>query len=116
MLGAAKNAVVPENAVVCKGERLIFYAAKERVIVSIPSRIALCGHTGMAHDDPAVCRNTEPHPMRRYGTFVDAQMPVRTVCNASGVCAALFTFRRQYGEDAALLLGAELVPAVDQTE
>ena len=86
------------------------------MIVSILPRIALCRHTGMAHDDPAVCRNTEPHPVCRYGTLVDAQMPVRTVRDAGGVCAALFTFRRQYGEDAALLLGAELVPAVDQTE
>ena len=108
--------VVPENAVVCKGERLIFYAAKERVIVSIPSRIALCGHTGMAHDGPAVCWDMEPHSVCLYGALVDTQMPVRTVRDAGGVCAALFTFRRQYGEDAALLLGAELVPAVDQTE
>ena len=89
---------------------------KERVVVLVKLRIALCGHTGMAHNDPAVCWNTEPHPVRRYGTFVDAQMPVRAVRDASSVCAALFTFRRQYGEDAALLLGTELVSAVDQTD
>lgn len=66
VLGAAKNAVVPENAVVCKGERLIFYVAKERVIVSILPRIALCGHTGMAHDGPAVCWDMEPHSVCLY--------------------------------------------------
>ena len=86
------------------------------MVVSIPSRIALCGHTGMTHNGPAVCWNTESHPVRLYGALVDAQMPVRTVCDAGGVCTALFTFRRQYGEDVTLLLGAELVSAVNQTE
>ena len=99
-----------------KSKRFIFRVAKKRMIVSIPSCIALCGHTGMAHDDSAVCWNMESHPVCLYGTLVDAQMPVRTVRDAGGVCAALFTFCRQYGENAALLLGAELVPAVNQTE
>lgn len=116
VLGAAKNAVVPKYAVVRKSERFVFRVAEERVIISILPRIALCGHTGMAHDGPAVCRNTEPRPVCRYGALVDAQMPVRTVRDAGSVSAALFTFRRQYGEDVTLLLGTELVPAVDQTE
>lgn len=59
VLGAAKDTVVPENAVVRKSERSIFRVAEEWVVVPIFSCVSLRGHTGMAHDDPAVCRNKQ---------------------------------------------------------
>ena len=45
----------------CEGEAVSVNMTKERMIVLVKLRIALCRHTGMSHDDVYAVRNVNLH-------------------------------------------------------
>ena len=90
----AKLLVVPKHAVMCEGEAVSVNMTKERMIVLVKLRIALCSHTGVAHDDVHSVGNMNLHLPSGKRTLVNPQTVIEVVRNAGCVRAAHLAFTR----------------------
>ena len=67
---------------------------KERMIILVKLRVALCRHTGMSHHDIYTVRNMNLHLPSGNRTLVNPQAVVEVVGNARRICAAHLTLTR----------------------
>ena len=80
---------------------------KERVVVLVKLRIALCGHTGMAHDRVHTVRNVNLHFSSGQGALVNSQAVVEIIRDAGRIRAANLTLSCESVQDFVLRMGAE---------
>ena len=74
-----------------KGKSIAIDMTRERMIILVKLRIALCGHASMPHHDIYTVRNMDFHLPSGQGTFVDAQTVVKVVRNAGRIRSAYLT-------------------------
>ena len=66
-------------------------ATKERMVILIKLRIALCSHTGMTHDHVHTVRNVDLHFPSGKWTLVDPKAVVKIIGDAGRIRAANLT-------------------------
>ena len=86
---------------------------KERMIVLVKLRVALCRHTGMTHDDVYAVRNVNLQLASGKGTLINPQAVIEVVRNACRVCAAYLTFASKRIQNFVLRMGAQALLKVD---
>ena len=86
---------------------------KKRMVILVKLCIALCGHTGMAHDRVHTVRNVNLHFSSGKGTLVNSQTVVEIVCDTSRVRAANLTLSCESVQDFVLRMGAQALLKVD---
>ena len=88
----------------------------KRMIIIVLLFAALCGHTGMAHDDPAGGWDLELHEVGGTGALIDSQVPVTKVCDAGGIRSPNFAGHRQDGDNLVLPFRGQAAAVVDQSK
>ena len=86
---------------------------KERVVILVKLRIALCGHAGVPHDDMDAVRNVDFHLSSGNRTLVDTQAVVEIVRDTGRIRAAHLTFASQRIQNFVLRVGAQALLKVD---
>ena len=77
-----------------ESKAVVINMPEERVIILVELRVALCGHTGVAHDHIHTVRNVDFHLSSGKRTLIDAQTVVEVVGDARRVRAAHLTLAR----------------------
>lgn len=108
--------VIPQDAVVRKGEWLPADCASERVVVLIELLIALSSHTGVSHDDVNPLRHAQPQFTGGQRSFENTQPPRKVVGNAGRIRAAYLAFADEHIEQTASLSGGQRLFVINQSE
>ena len=86
---------------------------KERVVVLVKMRVALCSHTRVSHNHVYAVRNVDFHLPSGNWALVNSQAVIEIVGDAGCVRAAHLTFARQRVQDFVLGVGAQALFKVD---
>ena len=86
------------------------------MIVSVKPLASLCSHARVAHDEIGVLIDLEPEQMGRKGTLVDLEGAAGVVGDAGSVRTPLLAGYGQDGQDLGLLLTAQLVAVIQDSE
>lgn len=113
---AAQALIVVQHAVVSQGKGEASCLPRKGMVVPGESGIPLSGHTGMPHDRAGVRGNQKLHPVGGAGPFVNVEPPLAVVGNSGGVGAPDLALQGQGGNQLRLLLCAEAVSTVHQSE
>ena len=80
---------------------------KERVIVLVKLRVALCSHASVAHDGIHAVRNVNLHLPSGNRALVNSQAVIKVVCNTCCVRSAHLTFSGEHVQDFVFCVSAE---------
>ena len=86
---------------------------KERVVILVKLRIALCCHAGMAHNGIHALRNMNHHLPSGNRTFVDTQAVVEVIGDAGCIRAAHLTLSGEGIQNFVLCVSAQALRKVD---
>lgn len=105
--------VIPEHAVMHESKAVAVNVTKERVIILVKLRIALCCHAGMPHDHVYTVRNVNLHLSSGNRALVNPQTVVEVVRNTSRVCAAHLTLSCESVQNFVLRMRTKTLLKVD---
>ena len=108
--------VVPEHAVVGKGEGFSIGLPGKRVIILIAFLAALCGHTGVTHHDVYIARNMQMHFVGRQRPLIDPHSSGEVVSDAGRVGTPDFTFPGKRIQNPVLLFSCKPFIKVNQSK
>ena len=86
--------VIPEHAVMRESKAVAVNVTKERVIILVKLRIALCCHVGMPHDHVYTVRNVDFHFSSRNRALINPQSIVEVVGDTGRIRATNLTLTR----------------------
>ena len=92
ILGLSELFIIPEHTIVrqCKG------SGRPRMIIEVVCRFALCGKSGVSHDNMNPVGYTEFELMRSERAFVNFDVALKVVGDAGRIGAAHFAFLGEY--------------------
>ena len=96
-----------------EGKSTAVNMTKERMIILVKLRIALCGHTGMSHDGIHAVRNVNLHLTSGNRALINPQAVIKVVGNAGCIRAAHLTLTSQRIQDFVFRMGVEHTFEVD---
>ena len=86
---------------------------KERMVILVKLRVALCSHTSVPHDNVHVMRNVNFHLPSGKRTLINPQPVVKIVGNTGRVRTTDLAFARQRVQDFVLGVSAQALLKVD---
>ena len=96
-----------------KGKSIAIDVTRERMIILVKLRIALCCHAGMAHNGIHAVRNMNLHLPSGNRTFVDTQAVVEVIGDAGCIRAAHLTLSGEGIQNFVLCVSAQALRKVD---